>query len=327
MAQAPPRIVVLDGVTTVAPGERGGPTWAPIEALGELVVHDRTPAERVAERVEGARIVVINKTFLREEQLGDPAFSGVGMIALLSTGTNAIDLGAAAERGITVCNVPTYSTAPVAQHVFALVLAFTNRVSDHAAAVEAGRWSGGVDFTFSMAPLVELAGRTLGVVGFGDIGQRVAAIGHALGMDVAVHSRTRRDGPVPVRWVGRDALFAESDVVSLNCPLTEETAGMIDAQRLATMKPDSLLVNTGRGGLVVEEDLAAALRAGTIAGAGLDVLGEEPPSAGNPLIGCPNCVITPHNAWSTGAARIRLVDLVAGNIEAYLAGEPRNVVS
>ncbi|BAM04809.1 D-2-hydroxyacid dehydrogenase [Phycisphaera mikurensis] len=326
MSQSP-RIVVLDGITTVVPGEAGGPTWAPLEAIGPVTVHDRTPPAAVPARVRGAEVVVLNKTFLDAGALAGEAFDACGLIALLSTGTNAVDLDAARGRGITVCNAPAYSTDSVAQHVFALVLGFANRVREHADAVEAGRWSGGADFTFSVAPLTELAGRTLGVVGFGDIGRRVAEIGHAFGMDLLVHSRTRRDAAVPVRWVGRDALFAGADVVSLHCPLTPETAGMVDAAQLGRMKPGALLVNTGRGGLVDETDLAAALRAGGIGGAALDVLTEEPPPADHPLIGCPRCVVTPHIAWATGAARSRLVGLVAGNVQAYLDGEPRNVVS
>ena len=327
MSERSPRITVLDGATTVVPGEAGGPDWAPLGALGELTVHDRTAPDEVAARVRGADAVVLNKTSLRAEDLGQPAFDGCRLIALLSTGTNAVDLDAAAARGITVCNAPAYSTDSVAQHVFALVLGFTNRVAEHAAAVEAGRWSAGPDFTFSVAPLTELAGRTLGVVGFGSTGRRVAAVGHALGMRVWVQSRTRREADTPVEWVDRAALFAESDVVSLHCPLTPETHRMVDAGLLASMKPDALLINTGRGGLVDEPALAAALRAGRLGGAGLDVLGEEPPPADHPLIGCPRCVITPHNAWASRAARARLVALVAGNVEAFLRGEPRNVVA
>ena len=318
---------MLDGATTVVPGEAGGPTWEPLEAVGEVTVHDRTPPGAVAERVSGSEVVVINKTFLRAEDLEDPAFDACRLVALLSTGTNAIDLDAAAARDVTVCNAPAYSTDSVAQHVFALLLGFTNRVGEHAAAVEAGRWSGGADFTFSAAPLTELSGRTLGVVGFGDIGQRVAAIGHALGMRVLVQSRTRREAEVPVEWVDRETLFAEADVATLHCPLTPETERMVDAGLLATMKPDAVLINTGRGGLIDEPALAEALRAGRLGGAGLDVLGEEPPPADHPLIGCPRCVVTPHTAWATRAARARLVGLVAGNVEAFLSGEPRNVVT
>lgn len=325
-----PRIVVLDGATTVAaavgtaaPGE---PTWAPLEALGAVEVFDRTAPKDIAARAAGAEVIVINKTILGAEALRGGGFDRCRLVALLSTGTNAIDLGAARERGIAVCNAPAYSTDSVAQHVFALLLAMTNQVAAHAAAVRAGRWSESVDFTFSVAPLTELSGRTLGLVGFGDIGQRVAAIGHALGMQVRVFSRTRREGPVPVQWVDRDELFATADVVSLHCPLTPETQGLVNAERLGTMKRGSWLINTGRGGLVLEADLAAALRSGHLAGAGLDVLGQEPPPADHPLIGCPNCVVTPHNAWATAAARRRLVELLAGNVEAFLAGAPRNVV-
>ena len=271
--------------------------------------------------------MVINKTFLRADDLAGPAFDACRLVALLSTGTNAIDLEAAAERGIAVCNAPAYSTDSVAQHVFALVLAFTDRVAEHHAAVAAGRWSGGADFTFTVAPLTELAGRTLGVVGFGDIGRKVAEIGHAFGMRVLVQSRTRKPSATPVTWVQRAELFAEADVVSLHCPLTDETDGMIDAALLATMKPDALLINTGRGGLIDEPALAAALREGRLGGAGLDVLSEEPPPADHPLIGCPRCVVTPHTAWATRAARRRLVELVAGNVAAFAEGRPRNVVS
>ena len=306
----------------------GEPAWTPVidAAGGAARVWPFTPGDTLIERAASAECLITNKTVLDADTLA--ALPDLRYVGLLSTGTNAVDLDAARDRGIAVTNVPAYSTASVAQHAFALLLELTNRVGDHDAAVRAGRWQDCGDFAFTVSTLHELAGRKLGVIGFGDIGQQIAAIGHALGMEVIVSSRTRREGPphVPVTWVERDALLAEADVVSLSCPLPPDTERMIDAAAVERMKPGAWLINTGRGGLIDEAALAAGLTNGDLAGAGLDVLDAEPPSDGSPLIGLPNCVITPHVAWATQAARRRLMETVAANLRAFRAGERKNRV-
>jgi glycerate dehydrogenase len=311
-----PRLVVLDGYTT-NPGDLA---WTPLERLGALTVYPRTPPERVSERIAAADVVLTNKTRLDGALLaGAPQLIG---IAVLATGHDVVDGSAARQRGIPVCNVPEYSTASVAQAVFALLLELTHHTGHHAASVRAGRWSAGPDFSYWDGTLVELEGLSLGVVGMGRIGAAVAAIGRAFGMEVLGHRRSPGEDRVDL-----DTLLGRSDVVSLHCPLTPETRGLIDATRIARMKPGALLINTGRGALVNEADLAAALHSGRLGGAGLDVLGVEPPAATNPLLSAPNCVITPHLAWATRAARQRLIAAVAANVEALLAGHPTNVVN
>jgi glycerate dehydrogenase len=329
-SSSPPRIVVLDGFTT-NPGDLG---WEPLERLGTLTVHQRTPPELVAARLAEADLVVTNKTRLGAAELAAaPALLG---ICMLSTGHDVVDGAAAAARGLPLCNVPEYGTASVAQAVFALILELTNRTGLHAELVRQGRWSAGPDFCFWEGSLTELAGRTLGVVGMGRIGAAVASIAGAFGMEVLAHRRGAAGGggegsPAAssggVTCVDLPTLLAASDVVSLHCPLTPETRGLIDAARLALFKPGALLINTGRGPLVNEADLAAALHSGHLGGAGLDVLSLEPPDPTNPLLAAPNCVITPHIAWATRAARGRLIQAVAANGAAILAGVPINVVN
>jgi len=317
------RIVVLDGYL-LNPGDL---SWAELEKLGEVVVYDRTPAELIVERASGAQIVLTNKTPLRAETLARlPELRYIGVIA---TGYDIVDVGAARERGITVTNVPAYSSASVAQLVFALLLELCHRVGLHSEEVMAGEWSRSPDFSFWRTPLVELEGRTMGIVGLGDIGQRVAKLALAFGMKVVASSRTRRELPSElseIEFVPLEDLFVRSDAISLHCPLTEATRGMINRESLGAMKRTAFVINTGRGGLIVEEDLAEALRNGTIAGAGLDVLSKEPPSADHPLIGAPNCFITPHVAWATHEARTALMRGIVRNVERYLAGEPENMV-
>jgi glycerate dehydrogenase len=315
-------IVILDGFTA-NPGDL---SWAALEAIGHCTVHERTPPTDVVARARPADVILTNKTPLCAETIA--ALPRLSCICVLATGYNIVDVAAARDRGIPVCNVPEYGTPTVAQATFALLLELTNRVGHHAATVRAGRWSAGPDFCYWDGALVELAGLTLGVVGYGRIGRAVAGIGRAFGMNVLAHRRS----PAPaveegVRLVDLPTLLRESDVVSLHCPLTPETRGLIDARALATMKPGALLLNTSRGPLVVEADLAAALEAGTIAGAGLDVLCEEPPPATNPLLRAKNCIVTPHQAWATRAARRRLIEIAAGNVAAFAAGRPRNVVN
>jgi glycerate dehydrogenase len=311
-------IVVLDGLTT-NPGDL---SWKPLERLGAVTVFDRTAAGDVVGRAAAADAILTNKCPIgREQILALPSLKYVGVLA---TGFNIVDVVAARERGIVVANVPDYSTPNVVQATFALLLELTNHVGHHDATVHAGRWAACPDFCYWDGDLVELAGLTLGIVGYGRIGRAVAAVGRAFEMRVIHHRRQAGGDP---DCVDLDTLFRESDVVSLHCPLTPETKGMVDARRLALMKPTAFLINTARGPLVVEADLAAALDAGRIAGAAIDVLSVEPPPASNPLLTAPRCIITPHIAWATRNARRRLIDVTAANLAAFAAGAPRNVVS
>ena len=315
-----PRIVVLDG-HTLNPGDLD---WHAIEALGNLTVHSRSSDSEIAARAADAEILLTNKTAVTADIIA--ALPSLRLIGVLATGCNVVDTVAAEARGIPVCNVPGYGTASVAQHVFALLLELTQRTGHHAQTVRDGRWSACPDFCYWDFPLVELAGLTLGIVGYGRIGEAVARIGIAFGMKIIASARRPRsaDG---VEFFSTEEVFRRADVVTLHCPLTEETRGIVNAARIATMKPGAFLINTGRGPLVVEQDLTAALNAGRIAGAGLDVLSTEPPPPGNPLFTAKNCIITPHIAWATHASRARLMDVVAENIRAFLAGKPQNVVN
>lgn len=315
-------IVILDGFTT-NPGDL---SWEPITELGACTVWDRTDPEQLLDRIGAAEILLTNKTPLRAQTLA--ALPQLRLINVLATGVNVVDVTAATAQGVTVCNVPAYSTPGVAQAVFALLLELTNRTGHHNATVHAGRWSAGPDFCYWDGSLVELAGRTLGIVGYGAIGAAVAAVGRAFGMRILATRRTSL-GPIAEggEFVDLDRLLQESDVVSLHCPLTPDTAQLVNATRLARMKPTAYLINTARGGLVQEMDLATALNDGRIAGAGLDVLSVEPPPANHPLLTAKNCVITPHIAWATHAARSRLIAMSAANIAAFLAGTPQHVVS
>ena len=318
-----PRIAILDGAT-LNPGDN---PWTQIESLGEVAVHDRTPPESVVDRSHGATVVVINKVKLPAqalEQLPD-----LKLIAVTATGFDCVDAAAARRLNISVCNVPIYGTDSVAQHTFALILHLCHRVDLHAAAVRSGEWTRSPDFSFWKTPLIELAGKTLGIMGFGRIGRRVAELGHAFGMHVVANSRSRQGAPdwKDFAWGETDDLFRAADILSLHCPLTPETKGIVNTASLARMKPSAFLVNTSRGALIVESDLADALNRGPIAAAALDVLSVEPPPADNPLLTAKNCVITPHHAWATLAARERLMKTTADNIAAFFAGKPQNVVN
>ncbi len=316
------RIVVLDG-HALNPGDL---SWDGFRALGEVTVHDRTPPGELPARAAGAEALLTNKTVLDRETLFRlPALRYVGVLA---TGHNVVDGAAARERGIPVTNVPAYSADSVAQLTFALLLELCQRVGHHAAEVRRGRWGREKDFSWWDGSLVELSGLTLGVVGYGNNGRRVAAIGRALGMRVLVH--TPHPGPDPgegIRFAGWEELLRGADVLSLHCPLTPATERMVDREALALMRPSAFLLNTSRGGLVDEEALATALREGRLAGAGLDVLAEEPPRGGSPLLAAPRCLITPHLGWATTAARGRLMEEARANLEAFLAGGERNVVN
>ncbi len=321
----PDPIVVLDGFT-LNPGDIG---WSPFESLGDLTVYDRTPADLIVERASAAPYVLTNKTPLSAHTLDQ--LPGLKYIGVLATGYNIVDVAAAKERGIPVTNVPTYGTDSVAQHTAALMLELARRVSIHDEAVRMGRWASSDDFCFALSPIVELAGKTLGIVGLGRIGLAFAHIAAAMGMKLVGHTRhwpndERRAG-LKIEPAVLDELFAESDVVSLHCPLTEQNKHMVNAERLAKMKPTAFLINTSRGPLVDESALAAALQDGVIGGAAVDVLEQEPPARDNPLIGAPNCIVTPHIAWYAQAARKRLLATAADNLSAFIGGSPINVVN
>ncbi len=316
------RIVVLDG-HTLNPGDN---PWDDVARLGELTVYDRTAPGQTIARAADADVVLTNKTVLDAAAI--TALTRLRFIGVLATGYDVVDTGAAHRRGIPVSNVPEYSSAAVVQHTIALLLELCQRVGDHARAVAAGEWTRAPDFCFWLTPPRELSGSTLGIVGLGRIGRRVAAVAQALGMRVIAGARS--DAPAGGDSIERrtlSAMFAEADVISLHCPLTPETARMVNGTLLARMKPTALLINTARGGLVDEHALADALTSGRLAGAALDVLSSEPPRADNPLLRAPNCIITPHIAWASVAARRTLMAATARNIEAFLAGRPVNVVN
>lgn len=322
-------IVVLDGYT-LNPGDL---SWEGLHRLGDVKIYDRTPPDQIRERIAEAEIVLTNKTPLRRDLIDSlPKLKYIGVLA---TGYDVVDVDAAAERGIPVTNVPAYSTQSVAQLTFALLLALCHRVEAHSAAVRAGEWGRCPDFSFWQYPLTELAGKTLGIVGFGRIGRQVAQIAAAFGMKV-LYTRRSPKGAEQGAEAGGDAAFTraelsellqQSDVVSLHCPLTAETERIINKDTLALMKRSALLINTSRGKLIDEQALVEALTNGRLAGAGLDVLSVEPPVNGNPLLSAPNCVITPHIAWATKEARTRLMEEAVNNIRSFLNGRVVNQVN
>lgn len=312
---------MLDGFTT-NPGDLD---WSALESLGETTVYERTAPDEVLERSRSAQALLTNKTVLAAKTIA--ALPELKYIGVLATGYNVVDLDAALRHGVVVTNVPAYSTPSVAQMVFAHILNITQRVGDHAAQVRQGDWATSQDFCFWNFPLFELRGKSLGLLGYGEIAKAVARIGQAFGMDILVHTRTPGASTGPVRFVDLETLFARSDVISLHCPLTPETEHIVNAARLALMKPNAILINTGRGPLVDEAALAEALFSSRIAAAGLDVLAVEPPRAGSPLIDAPNCWITPHIAWATRESRRRLLETAAGNLKAFLNNTPVNVVA
>ena len=316
-----PAIVVLDGYT-VNPGDL---SWDELKKFGQLEVHDRTPADAVAATAANAEIILASKAQL--DQAAIDAMPNLKYIGVLATGYNNVDVAAAKKQGIIVTNVPAYSTPAVAQTVFAHLLNLTQRVAEHAIEVRRGKWQLAKDWCYWDYPLVELEGATMGIVGMGRIGRATAKLAIAFGMKVIAASRSKTDWPDDVAWTDVDTVFRESDVVSLHCPLTDETHHLVNAQRLATMKPTAFLINTGRGPLVDEAALAAALSSGKLAGAGLDVLTVEPPNQPSPLFSNENCYVTPHLAWATKASRSRLMKVVIANVEAFLNGNPQNVVN
>jgi glycerate dehydrogenase len=317
------KITILDGYA-LNPGDQ---SWDGFRKLGDVRIFDRTMVDQVVERATRATVVLTNKTPLPDyviRQLPDLKYIGV-----LATGYNVVDVDAAKQRGIVVCNIPTYGTASVAQFVFALLLELCHNVKLHADAVRAGEWSRSADWSFWTTPLMELSGKTMGIVGFGRIGRQVGRIADAMGMRVLACDTYQVDAPLHIgfRWGSLEEVLRESDVVSLHSPLFPETRGMINAGSLAMMKPSAILINTSRGPLVVDQDLADALNSDKLAGAGLDVLSIEPPLNNNPLLHAKNCLVTPHIAWATREARARLMDIAVENVSAFMAGTPRNVVS
>ena len=314
------KIVVLDGYA-LNPGDL---TWEGLKKLGDVEIHDRTESQRVLERAKDAELVFSNKTLLSAELLRQlPKLKYVGVLA---TGYNCVDIKAAKELGITVTNIPTYGTASVAQFVFALVLELCHNVKRHHDAVAAGQWATSNDWTFWLTPLIELEGKVIGIVGLGRIGRQVARIASAFGMRVIATDQVPITEP-GVQATTLEKLLAEADVVSLHCPLFPETQGLMNRTRLATMKRSAFLINTSRGPLIVDQDLADALNAEVIAGAGLDVLSVEPPAGDNPLFKAKNCLVTPHIAWATKEARSRLMDIAVKNAESFLSKQPVNVVN
>lgn len=316
-------IVVLDGYT-LNPGDL---SWKALEAHGRLTVYERTGIGEVVGRARDAYALFTNKVPLNAATLEQ--LPNVKYIGVLATGYNIVDVEYAKEKGIVVTNVPGYGTTSVVQLTFALLLELCHRVQRHSDRVMAGAWANAPDFCFWDYPLTELSGKTMGIIGFGDIGQRVADVASAFGMDVLGYSRTHTDQShrAHFRWANLDDLLAQSDVVSIHCPLTPQTQGMINANSLRKMKGGAFLINTSRGPIIDEPALAEALAANRLAGAALDVLSVEPPAPDNPLFGLPNCIITPHIAWATTEARSRLMKMVVCNLSDYLSGNTINVVN
>ena len=316
------KIVVLDGYAA-NPGDL---SWDELRTLGECVIYDRTAPEEVLERAAGAEILLTNKVPLSAETMA--ALPDLKYVGVMATGYNIIDVEAARNRGIVVTNIPAYSTDSVAQMVFAHLLNICQQVQHHSEEVRKGRWSNNPDFCFWDTPLIELRGKKMGIVGLGHTGSRTARIAIAFGMEVyAYTSKSSFQLPHEIKKMKLDELFSECDVISLHCPLTPDTREMVNASRLSLMKSTAILINTGRGPLVNEQDLADALNEGRIYAAGLDVLNQEPPHADNPLLTARNCYITPHIAWASTAARERLMQIAVENVKAYIEGKTMNVVN
>lgn len=316
------KIVVLDGYLA-NPGDL---SWTPLEEYGSLTVYDRTAPDQKVERAKDADAIFVNKVVIDQSVMD--ALPALKFIGVMATGYNNIDIPAARSKGITVCNVPAYSTDAVAQTVFALLLEITNRVGEYSRQVNSGKWAESPDFSFTLGPILELSGLTIGIYGLGNIGRRVAAIANAFGMKVtSPTSQAPESLPPYVRKVTFEEFLASSDVISINSPLTADNRHIFNREAFARMKPGVIIINTARGPLIDENDLAEALRSGRVRAAGLDVLEQEPPRDGSPLIGAPNCFITPHIAWQSTAARRRLVEICIANLTAFAEGKPVNVVS
>ena len=315
------KIVILDGIC-VNPGDL---SWEDMSKLGELTIYERTAPQQVVERCVGAEAVITNKVMITDEVMA--ALPQLKYVGILATGYNVVDIDAAHRRGITVTNIPAYSTDSVAQMTFAHILNITNRVEHYAMEVREGKWSAHPDFCYWNTPLPELAGKTLGIVGLGNTGMRVACIAHAFGMDVfAMTSKNAADLPEGIQKTTLQGLLATSDILSLHCPLNDETFHLINAQTIAMMKRGAILINTGRGPLVDEEAVAKALDEGQLMAYGADVMAQEPPQKTHPLFSHPHAFLTPHIAWATREARERLMVIAANNLKAFAEGEKLNVL-
>lgn len=317
------KIVVLDGHTE-NPGDL---SWSGLEDLGELKVYDRTPMDEdeIIRRIGDCEAVYTNKTPITENIIKScPKMKFVGVLA---TGYNIIDVDAAGRYGVTVCNIPTYGTDAVAQYTFALILEVCHHVGAHSDTVHSGKWARSVDFCYWDYPLIELKGKTLGIIGAGRIGMAVAKIAKAFGMNVIAYSRTQRENSDGVKYVPLDTLFEKSHIISLHCPLTPETEGIISGDNIEKMKDGVIIIDTGRGQLIDENALASALKSGKVYAAAVDVVSKEPIEETNPLLLAPNCIITPHIAWASKESRQRLMDIAVDNLRQYIAGRPQNVVS
>lgn len=315
------KIVVLDGYSA-NPGDL---SWDALKEYGELTVYDRTQTDELTERAKDADILLTNKVPLKKEQID--CLPKLKYIGVLATGYNIIDIMYAREKGITVTNIPAYSTDSVAQMVFAHILTVTNHVEYYAGKNREGRWAENKDFCYWTKPLIELAGKTIGIVGLGNIGNKVAQMAHVFGMEVLAYtSKNSAELPAGIRKSTLDGLFAASDIISLHCPLNDSTRRMINAESLKKMRKGAILVNTGRGPLVDEQDVADALNNGTLKAYCADVLSKEPPLPDNPILKCGNAYITPHVAWATVEARTRLIKTATENIRAFIEGNPQNVV-
>lgn len=315
------RITVLDGYT-LNPGDL---SWSELRKHGDCTIYDRTSPEQVVKRALNSEAIFTNKVVLDRNIISQlPSLKFIGVLA---TGYNVVDISAANEKGITVTNIPAYSTNSVAQMVFSHILNFAQNVSVHSRSVANGDWASSIDFAYWKTPQTELAGKTLGIIGFGKIGQTVANIGLAFGMNVIFNNRSKKETAINAKQVNLDTVLAESDFISINCPLTNENGGFINKSSISKMKPTAFIVNTGRGPLINEQDLADALNEEVIAGAGLDVLSLEPASPDNPLPKAKNCFITPHIAWATFEARSRLMNIATENLKSYLKGNCQNTVN
>lgn len=316
------KIVVLDGYTE-NPGDL---SWSGLESLGELTVYDRTQPDEIAARIRGAGAVYVNKVALdRETIFSAPDLKFIGVLA---TGYNVVDIAAARERGIAVCNIPTYGTAAVGQFAIAMLLEICHHVAHHSDAVHAGRWEQNADWCFWDYPLIELAGKTMGIIGFGRIGQTTGRIARALGMNLIAYDEYESGaGRALAEYTALDALFARSDVIALHCPLLPSTQGIINRENIAKMKDGVIILNNARGPLIVEQDLADALNSGKVYAAGLDVVSTEPIRGDNPLLKAKNCLITPHISWAPKESRQRLMEIAADNLRRFLEGSPVNVVN
>ncbi len=316
------KIVILDGYT-LNPGDI---SWTGFETLGEFTMYDRTPPDKIVERSENADIILTNKTIINKQTIEQ--LTKLKYIGVLATGYNIVNVKAANEKNIFVTNIPAYGTSSVAQMVFALLLELTQNVGHHSHSVRSGGWNESEDWCYWDRPLIELDDLTIGIIGFGRIGKATADIARAFGMRVIANDtgKTKSDSDW-VKLVEQDVIFYESDVVSLHCPLTSSNKHFVNSSKINLMKRSAFLINTSRGLLINEEDLAHALNTERIAGAGLDVLSEEPPEDTNPLLSAKNCIITPHIAWATKAARQRLMDIAVSNLKSYLNGKPVNVIN